>query len=134
MLDEKHFQIGEVAELIGLSIPTIRHYGELGIVRPSARSTGGFRLSTQADVARFLLIKPFKPLGLNTDEVCRLIETLDELAATPSLGRRGELIASLSEFINGLQRRCDDLRLIAATGEASARALTGELFDAAGNR
>ncbi|WP_159945709.1 MULTISPECIES: MerR family DNA-binding transcriptional regulator, partial [unclassified Nocardiopsis] len=33
-----HMQIGEVAERTGLSLRTIRYYGEVGLVEPSARS------------------------------------------------------------------------------------------------
>ena len=45
-------QIGEAAERVGLSIRTIRHYEEVGLIVPSARSGGGFRLYTEPDLAR----------------------------------------------------------------------------------
>ncbi|HEX5770632.1 MAG TPA: MerR family DNA-binding transcriptional regulator, partial [Nocardioidaceae bacterium] len=35
-------QIGEVAEQTGLSLRTIRYYEEVGLVTPSARTSGGF--------------------------------------------------------------------------------------------
>jgi DNA-binding transcriptional MerR regulator len=44
-------QIGEAAERVGLSLRTIRHWDEVGLVVPSARSNGGFRLYTEADIA-----------------------------------------------------------------------------------
>ena len=47
----EHMQIGEVAERVKLSLRTIRHYEEVGLVPPSARSKGGFRLYTEADVS-----------------------------------------------------------------------------------
>ena len=43
-------QIGEVAARTELSLRTIRHYEETGLVIPSARSQGGFRLYTETDV------------------------------------------------------------------------------------
>ncbi len=45
-------RIGEVADRVGLSLRTIRHYDEIGLVVPSDRSAGGFRLYTEADVVR----------------------------------------------------------------------------------
>ena len=42
-------QIGEVAQATSLSIRTIRWYGEVGLVEPSARSKGGFRLSISVE-------------------------------------------------------------------------------------
>jgi DNA-binding transcriptional MerR regulator len=55
-------QIGEVAERTALSLRTIRYYEEVGLVPPSARTQGGFRLYTEADVERLLLVKRMKPL------------------------------------------------------------------------
>ncbi|MFE6489944.1 MerR family transcriptional regulator, partial [Streptomyces sp. NPDC057757] len=51
----EHMQIGEVATRTELSLRTIRHYEETGLVMPSARSQGGFRLYTEADVARLMV-------------------------------------------------------------------------------
>ena len=47
----QHMQIGEVAERTNLSLRTIRYYEEVDLVPPSARTPGGFRLYTEADVA-----------------------------------------------------------------------------------
>lgn len=78
------YQIGEIAGRVGLSQRTIRHYDDLGIIKPSARTVGGFRLYTEADVRRFQLIKPFKPLGIGLDGVRAVIEALDVLDAPGS--------------------------------------------------
>jgi DNA-binding transcriptional MerR regulator len=40
----EHRQSGEVAERTGLSLRTIRYDEEMGLVSPSTRSQGGFRL------------------------------------------------------------------------------------------
>ncbi|WP_435872402.1 MerR family transcriptional regulator [Micromonospora humida] len=42
-------QIGEAAERVGLSIRTIRHYEEAGLIVPSARSEGGFHVTALRD-------------------------------------------------------------------------------------
>jgi DNA-binding transcriptional MerR regulator len=76
-------QIGEVAERTGLSLRTIRYYEEMGLVRPSARSTGGFRLYTEADVARLLLIKRMKPLDFSVEDMRDLLGLLDLLEISP---------------------------------------------------
>ena len=72
-------KIGEVAERTALSIRSLRHYDELGLVSPSAHSPGGFRLYTEADVERLLLIRRMKPLGFSLDRMkdfCRALDTL----------------------------------------------------------
>ncbi|APE36878.1 MerR family transcriptional regulator [Nocardia mangyaensis] len=78
-LDRAHLQIGQVAERTELSIKTIRHYDEVGLVTPSARSAGGFRLYTEADVERLLVIRRMKPLGFTLEQMRELLEALDIL-------------------------------------------------------
>jgi DNA-binding transcriptional MerR regulator len=78
-------QIGEVAEIVGLSLRTIRYYEEVELVPPSGRSSGGFRLYTAADVERFRMVKAFKPLKLTLDQMRDLLALLDRLDAGASL-------------------------------------------------
>lgn len=74
-----YLQIGAVAERTELSLKTIRHYDEVGLVQPSARSTGGFRLYTEADVDRLLVIRRMKPLGFTLAEMKQLLDAVDVL-------------------------------------------------------
>jgi MerR family transcriptional regulator, copper efflux regulator len=85
--DAGHLQIGIVAERTGLSIRTLRHYDEVGLVTPSARSGGGFRLYTEHDVDRLRAIRRMKPLGFTLDEMKQLLDSMAVLAdpgATPT--------------------------------------------------
>lgn len=75
----EHMQIGEVAEVTGLSLRTIRHYEDVGLVLPSARSKGGFRLYSEHDVARLRLVRAMKPLEFTLEETRDLLELLDAL-------------------------------------------------------
>ena len=68
-MTEEHMQIGEVGERTGLSLRTIRHYEEIGLVAPTARSKGGFRLYGEADVERLLLVKTMKPMEFTLEEM-----------------------------------------------------------------
>lgn len=62
-----------------MSIPTLRHYDEVGLVTPSVRSEGGFRLYTEEDIQRILVIRRMKPLEFTLAEMRRLLEALDVL-------------------------------------------------------
>ncbi|MEK8073760.1 MerR family transcriptional regulator [Rhodococcoides navarretei] len=77
--DDMHMQIGQVAQRTELSIRTVRHYDDVGLVAPSARSAGGFRLYTEADVERLLVIRRMKPLDFTLAEMKQLLESLDIL-------------------------------------------------------
>ncbi|MCM3695146.1 MerR family transcriptional regulator [Microbacterium oleivorans] len=74
-------RIGEVAERTELSFRTLRHYDEIGLVTPSARTDGGFRLYTEDDVTRILLIRRMKPLGFSLEEMRELLGVVDAIAA-----------------------------------------------------
>jgi DNA-binding transcriptional MerR regulator len=112
---DNHFQIGEVADRVGLSLRTIRYYEEIGLVRPSGRTEGGFRLYTDPDVDRLHLIKTLKPLGLSLDAMGELMDCVDQLNddthtdVAPVARRLEDVVAQALE-------KCEQLedRLIAA--------------------
>lgn len=74
-------QIGEVARRVDLSIRTIRHWEEMGLITPTARSSGGFRLYSDEDVARIRLLRFMKPLNLTLEQMRELLEIRERLAA-----------------------------------------------------
>lgn len=81
MREESVRKIGEVAELTGLSIRTLRHYDEIGLVQPSGHTAGGFRLYTDADIDRLLLVRRMKPLGFSLERMSQFLQAADILAA-----------------------------------------------------
>ncbi|WP_443189876.1 MerR family transcriptional regulator [Microbacterium sp. RG1] len=90
-------RIGEVAERTELSFRTLRHYDEIGLVPPSARTDGGFRLYTEDDVARILLIRRMKPLGFTLDEMRELLDVVDALASGPDDAELRARLASIQQ-------------------------------------
>ncbi|MFW6204399.1 MAG: MerR family transcriptional regulator [Actinomycetota bacterium] len=119
-------QIGEVAERTGLSLRTIRYYEEVGLVRPSARTKGGFRLYTEPDVARLNLVKRMKPLGFSLDETRDLLAALDALDETV-VNRRADLVERLETYRSAAEQRCSELRAELATAEAFSADLRTEI-------
>jgi DNA-binding transcriptional MerR regulator len=79
--DEKTMRIGEVAELTSLSFRTLRHYDEIGLVTPSARTDGGFRLYTESDVARLMVVRRMKPLGYSLEEMSEVLAVVAGIRA-----------------------------------------------------
>ncbi|MET9860251.1 MerR family transcriptional regulator [Streptomyces smyrnaeus] len=112
-MSERQMQIGEVAERTGLSLRTIRHYEEVGLVIPSARSKGRFRLYTEADVERLMVIRRMKPLDFSLEEMRDLLEITDRIAATddpPADEERKRLRARLDAYREVADARCETLR------------------------
>lgn len=69
--------IGEIAERTGLSLRTLRHYDEIGLLQPSGRTDGGFRLYTEDDLARLMVIRRMKPLGYSLAEMQEALIVID---------------------------------------------------------
>ncbi len=127
-------QIGEVSERTGLSLRTIRHYEDVGVVAPSERSLGGFRLYTEAEVRRLALVRRMRPLGFCLEDVRALLDVLERLPDTaggpwPETDEEAheELVARLRKYWVQADGRCEDLRRELASAEEFARSLHGHL-------
>ncbi|MFD0162859.1 MerR family transcriptional regulator [Streptomyces decoyicus] len=131
-MSSEHMQIGVVAARTELSLRTIRHYEETGLVIPSARSQGGFRLYTQADVARLMVIRRMKPLGFTLDEMRALLAATDRLDSGEELSAadREELLKRVRGFEEAAQQRVDNLRTQLARAEEFASTLRERLTQA----
>ena len=109
--------IGEMADRSQMSLRTIRHYDEVGLLTPSGRTEGGFRLYTERDFSRLMVIRRMKPLGFTLDEMAELLRVVDRLGGseagaeagvgagagareeTAAAGGAGEARAALDGFI-----------------------------------
>ncbi len=118
-------QIGEVAERTGLSLRTIRWYEQEGLVAPTARSAGGFRLYSADDVRRLEVIKRMKPLGFALEEMRELLTLLTDLDA--GTGDRAQLLDRLGMFQAAATARVTALREQLAVAEGFAASLAGQL-------
>ncbi|MFJ1788072.1 MerR family transcriptional regulator [Streptomyces anulatus] len=132
-MDGKHMQIGEVAARTELSLRTIRHYEETGLVAPSARSQGGFRLYTETDVARLMVIRRMKPLGFTLDQMRELLDATDRLDGDDQLdaGEREELLARVRAYQQAAAEQVEKLRVQLARAEDFEATLRARSDDAA---
>jgi MerR family transcriptional regulator, thiopeptide resistance regulator len=72
--------VGEVARLAGVTVRTLHHYDEIGLLRPSGRSGAGYREYDDADLTRLQRIRAFRELGLSLPAIA---EVLDDATADP---------------------------------------------------
>ncbi len=121
--------IGDVAERTGLSLRTIRHYEEVGLLPRADRSPGGFRLYTEAAVLRLRLVRQMKPLDLTLEQMAEILDLRERLAdprITPA--SRASLLARLEPYQQLADAKLADLtrRVRHAEGFATElRELTG---------
>ncbi|NEA38277.1 MerR family transcriptional regulator [Streptomyces sp. SID11385] len=126
----EHMRIGEVAERTELSLRTIRHYEETGLVIPSARSQGGFRLYTEADVARLMVIRRMKPLGFTLEQMRELLAATDRLDAGAGAlppEEREVLLGRVRAYEREASAQVERLRVQLARAEEFAETLRGRL-------
>lgn len=102
--------IGELAEKTGLSLRTIRHYDEIGLLRASGRSEGGFRLYTLDDLSRLILIRRMKPLGFSLEEMMELLAIIDTLQGGSPGSDSPAVRSELDRFISEAVTRREKLR------------------------
>ena len=114
--------IGEVAERVGLSLRTVRYYEEQELFAPAGRTDGGFRLYTQHEVDRLLLIKQMKPLGFTVQQMRELLAAHDAMASDDPAERRAAE-SRIAEFAQQAVERCEALRDQLSRAEEFARQL-----------
>jgi len=87
------YSVGEVARLAGVTIRTLHHYGEIGLLTPSGRASAGYRQYAAADLDRLGQILFYRELGFPLDQIADL---LDDPSANPvdHLRRQHELLTA----------------------------------------
>lgn len=103
------WKVGALARQTGLTVRTLHHYDEIGLLSPSHRTGAGHRLYTADDLGRLLQILSLRQLGLSLDDV------RESLARPESSLQRvlGLHIAQLRERIDRQQRLCRRLETVA---------------------
>jgi DNA-binding transcriptional MerR regulator len=67
-------KVGELAKHTGLTVRTLHHYDEIGLLKPSGRSESGYRLYSRDDVARLHGIQALRHLGLALGDIAAMLE------------------------------------------------------------
>jgi MerR family transcriptional regulator, thiopeptide resistance regulator len=68
------WKIGEVAAVTGLTVRALRHYDESGLVCPTARTAGGHRLYTSADLQALYRVTAMRQLGFSLAQIGELLK------------------------------------------------------------
>lgn len=87
MSEEKHFPhrdgrpdltVGVVAEMVGgVSVRTLHHYDQIGLVTPSRRTAAGYRVYDDADVERLYRVLTHRELGFSLERIATLLDDPD---------------------------------------------------------
>ncbi|WP_229781936.1 MerR family transcriptional regulator [Deinococcus daejeonensis] len=107
-LDAKRWTVGEVAALTGVSVRTLHHYDEIGLLRPAERSDGNYRLYTPGDLARLRRVLTWRALGVPLAEVAGVLDAppdLEREALRAHAGRLREDLRRAEHTLREVQAR-----------------------------
>jgi DNA-binding transcriptional MerR regulator len=76
-VNDSHLTIGDVAQRTGLTVRTLHHYDQVGLLRPTARTPAGYRLYGPAEIRRLQHIASLRRLGLSLDDITRCLDAGD---------------------------------------------------------
>ena len=69
-----NYTVKELSELAGISIRTLHHYDEIGLLKPSARTEAGYRIYTETELLRLQQILFFKELEFSLEEIQKILD------------------------------------------------------------
>lgn len=126
-MDDNGLKIGEVTELTGLSATTLRHYDSHGLITSSARSPGGFRLYSQGDLRRILLVRRMKPLGFTLDQMREFLDAAEIIMEPDGIpaAERKKAEATLAHIREETSNRYDKLLTQLGYAEEFLELVTG---------
>ncbi|UBU18640.1 MerR family transcriptional regulator [Nonomuraea gerenzanensis] len=104
------FSVGQVARLADITVRTLHHYDEIGLLTPGERTRTGYRRYTDDDLVRLQQILLYRELGFPLDEIAVILDEphTDELThlrrqhelLTRKARRLQEVIAAVERAIN----------------------------------
>lgn len=114
--DSGELTVGQVAGLVGVSVRTLHHWDEIGLVVPSARSWAGYRLYGPDDVARIHRVLVYRETGMPLAEVARVLDDPD-VDATAHLARQRDLLQARIAHLARMLRAVDTMMERNSMGE-----------------
>jgi DNA-binding transcriptional MerR regulator len=98
--------VGEVARIFGISVRTLHHYDEVGLLVPQARSLAGYRLYSAADLERLATIVTYRRLGMPLDAIGEILA--GDAPLVDHLRRQQASVAERLNELADLARAIDD--------------------------
>jgi MerR family transcriptional regulator, thiopeptide resistance regulator len=115
--NEQQWSIGELAAASGVTVRTLHHYDEIGLLPPGGRTGSGHRRYTDADLRRLYRIRALRMLGLSLEEITTLLQEADAGDDSPGsmaswrelLSRQLAALREQAEHLHQLQAQVQDL-------------------------
>jgi MerR family transcriptional regulator, thiopeptide resistance regulator len=93
-----NYAVGRVAALSGVTIRTLHHYDEIGLLSPGGRSAAGYRIYEDSDLERLQQILFYRELGFTLDEISTIVNDPHTDAVGHLRHQRGLLIERIERL------------------------------------
>ncbi|MGI6537327.1 MAG: MerR family transcriptional regulator [Caldicoprobacterales bacterium] len=111
------YTVNKLAKLAGVSSRTLRYYDEIGLLTPKRISSNGYRIYGQKEVDRLQQILFYRELGVNLDEIKRILSE-----------KNFDGLSALQDHLRGLLERKQQLELLIENVEKTIKAMKGEII------
>lgn len=98
------FTIGELAKVVDVPTSTLRYYERAGILRPSGRSAGNYRVYSEAEVERLRFIRAAQATGFTLDDIKALLRPSACAKVQGLIEQRLEQVAARMAELRRVQR------------------------------
>src|SRR6266571_6447941 len=85
------YSVGQVARLAAVSVRTLHHYHEIGLLTPSGQTPAGYRQYSADDLERLQRVLFYRELGFALDEIVTILDD-PAIDAAAHLRRQRELL------------------------------------------
>ncbi|MWV46268.1 MerR family transcriptional regulator [Paenibacillus sp. HJL G12] len=113
---KRHWKVGDLAKLTGLTVRTLRYYDQIGLLSPSDQTESGHRLYGESDLSRLHQILSLKELGLSLEEVKSVLNG-GQISPLEIVGLQ---IGRIQEQIKLQQRLLEQLRHVSKLMQGKA--------------
>ena len=100
-LETAGYTVGKVADLSGVTIRTLHHYDEVGLLSPGGRSAAGYRIYEDSDLERLQRILFYRELGFTLDEISTILDD-SHTDALGHLRRQRKLLAGRIDHLSAM--------------------------------
>lgn len=109
MAEKELFQIGDVAKMYQLSVGTLRHYEQIGLLRPEkVDPKTGYRYYSVRQFELLNNIRYLRALGMPLEKITAYMQNRDVDAIEEKLRHQKELIARKKQELDCIERKIDN--------------------------
>lgn len=123
--------VGQVSSRLGVTVRTLHHYDEIGLVRPSERSASGYRLYTPEDLTRLQHVVVYRRLGFSLEEIADLLDA-DPAGVETHLRRQREAVSTrldeMHSLITAIDRALETVMADRPMTDAELKELFGDSY------